>query len=111
MGPRKELAPWWRPTRRAWAGITITQITFPLIVDRRWRAAENHQRMETMQRTTQSASSENGLSYSVRIDATFGSPFQRSVAIKTLNDALATWKELIEAKHKKNAVTVIRSRD
>jgi hypothetical protein len=54
---------------------------------------------------------ENALSYSVRIDAKFGSPFQRTVAIKNLNGLLATWKALVEAKHKKNAVTVIRRRD
>lgn len=54
---------------------------------------------------------ENGLSYSVRIDARFGSKFQRSVAIKNLNSLLAAWKELVEAKHAKNAITVIRSRE
>ena len=46
----------------------------------------------------------------VRIEATFGSHFQRSVAVKNLNAAIATWKELVEAQHKKNAVTVIRGR-
>jgi hypothetical protein len=55
-------------------------------------------------------SAENGRSYSVRIDATFGSRFQRSVAIKTLNGLLAAWEQLVEAKHTKNAVTEIRSR-
>ena len=55
-------------------------------------------------------SAENGLSYSVRIDATFGSRFQRSVAIKNLNEVLAAWKELVEAKHTKNEVTVIRNK-
>jgi hypothetical protein len=66
-----------------------------------------------MQKTkpTATISAENGLTYSVRIDATFGSRFQRSVAIKNLNGLLAAWKELVEAKHTKNAVTVIRSRD
>ena len=53
---------------------------------------------------------ENGLSYSVRIDATFGSKFQRTVAIKNLNELLAAWKELVEAKHTKNAVRVIRTK-
>jgi hypothetical protein len=57
------------------------------------------------------SSTEEGLSYSVRIEATFGSHFQRSVAIKNLNAALATWKELVEAQHKRNAITVTRSRD
>jgi hypothetical protein len=47
----------------------------------------------------------------VQIDATFGSRFQRSVAVKNLNSLLTAWKELVEAKHTKNAVTVIRSRD
>jgi hypothetical protein len=57
------------------------------------------------------SSTEDGLSYSVRIEATFGSHFQRSVAIKNLNGVLGAWKELVEAQHKKNAVTVIRSGD
>jgi hypothetical protein len=47
----------------------------------------------------------------VRIEARFGSQFQRSVAIKNLNKVLAAWKELVETQHKRNAVTVIRSRD
>jgi hypothetical protein len=69
--------------------------------------------MEPMQKRKQpgASSTEDGLSYSLRIEATFGSPFQRSVAIKTLNAALATWKELVEAKHKKNAVTVVRTKN
>ncbi len=54
---------------------------------------------------------ENGLSYAVRIDATFGSQFQRTVAIKNLNGLLAAWKALVLSQHKKNAITVIRSRD
>ena len=52
-----------------------------------------------------------GPSYSVRIEATFGSRFQRGVAIKNLNSLLAAWKELVEAKHTKNAIRVIRSRE
>jgi hypothetical protein len=54
---------------------------------------------------------EKDLSYSVQIDATFGSRFQRSVAIKNLNSLLAAWKELVEAKHNKNAIQVTRSKD
>ena len=63
-----------------------------------------------MQKTKPAAtiSAENGLSYSVQIDATFGTKFQRTVAIKNLNSLLAAWKELVEAKHNKNAITVIR---
>jgi len=56
-------------------------------------------------------SAENGLSYSVRIEARFGSQFQRSVAVKNLNKLLAAWKALVEEQHRKNAITVIRSRD
>jgi hypothetical protein len=69
--------------------------------------------MEPMQKTkpADAISSENGLSYSVRIEARFGSQFQRSVAIKNLNKLLTTWKTLVEEKYKKNAITVIRSRD
>ena len=55
-------------------------------------------------------STENGLSYSVRIDATFGSEFQRSVAIKNLKGLLAAWKALVEARHKKNAITIVQSK-
>jgi hypothetical protein len=44
-------------------------------------------------------------------EATFGSQFQRSVAIKNLNGLLAAWKSLVLSQHKKNAITVIRSRD
>jgi hypothetical protein len=61
--------------------------------------------------SAQPGSTENGLSYSVRIDATFGSEFQRTVGIKNLKGLLATWKVVVEAQHKKNAITVIRSRD
>jgi hypothetical protein len=66
-----------------------------------------------MQKTKQpgKVSTENGLSYAVRIEATFGSQFQRTVAIRNLNRMLAAWKELVEAQHKKNTITVIRSRD
>jgi hypothetical protein len=66
-----------------------------------------------MQKTKQpdAIRTENGLSYSVRIVAAFGSQFQRTVAIKPLNKALAACKSLVEAQHKKNAITVIRSRD
>jgi hypothetical protein len=66
-----------------------------------------------MQKTKPAAtiSAESGLSYSVRIDARFGSEFQRSVAIKNLNGLLAAWKSLALSQHKKNAITVIRSKD
>jgi hypothetical protein len=69
--------------------------------------------MEPMQKTkpADAISTENGLSYSVRIEARFGSQFQRTVAIRNLNKLLATWKALVEEQHKKNAITVIRSRD
>jgi hypothetical protein len=80
---------------------------------KKWQASSNHERMGPMQKTkpANAISTGNGLSYSVRIDATFGSNFQRSVAIKNLNEMLAAWKELVEAKHTKNAVRVVRSRD
>lgn len=84
-----------------------------LIADCRWHASANRGRMATMQKTKRAdaISVDNSLSYSVQIDATFGSRFQRSVAIKNLNSLLAAWKELVEAKHTKNAIRVIRSRD
>jgi hypothetical protein len=80
------------------------------IVDQRWRASSNRGSMEPMQKTKPAGaiSSGNGFSYSVRIEATFGSQFQRTVAIKNLSEVLAAWKALVEAKHKKNAVTVIQ---
>jgi hypothetical protein len=52
----------------------------------------------------------DGLTYSVRIDATFGSEYQRTVAIKNLDGILASWKSVVEAHHKNNAVTVIHGR-
>jgi hypothetical protein len=69
--------------------------------------------MEPMQKTKRAdtISAENDLSYSVRIKATFGSQFQRTVAIRNLNRMLATWKAVVEAQHKKNAITVTQSRD
>jgi hypothetical protein len=69
--------------------------------------------MAPMQKTKRAdaISTENGLSYAVRIEAAFGSQFQRTVAIKNLNGLLAAWKALVEAQHKKNAISVIRSRD
>ncbi len=84
-----------------------------LIADQRWRASSNREKMEPMQKTkhADAISAENGLSYCVRIEATFGTQFQRTVAIKNLNGLLAAWKELVETKHNKNAITVIRSRD
>ena len=76
-------------------------------------ASANYQRMEPMQKTKRADTirTENGLSYSVRIDATFGSQFQRTVAIKNLNRMLGAWKELALSQYKKNAITVTRSRD
>ena len=84
-----------------------------MTVNRRWHASSNRERMEPMQKTkpANAISTGDGLSYSVQIDATFGSRFQRTVAIKNLNEMLAAWKELVEAKHTKNAVTVTRGRD
>jgi len=78
-----------------------------------WHASSNRARMAPMQKKKRADAirSENGLCYAVRIDATFGSQFQRTVAIKNLNRMLAAWKDLVEAQHKKNAITVIRSRD
>jgi hypothetical protein len=69
--------------------------------------------MEPMQKTKRADAlrTENDLSYSVRIEATFGSQFQRTVAIRNLNRVLATWKALVVAQHKKNAITVTQSRD
>ena len=75
--------------------------------------AEHHERMENMQKTKRADSkinTESGLSYSVRIEATFGSEFQRTVAIKNLDGPLSSWKALVEAHHKKNQITVIRNR-
>jgi hypothetical protein len=73
-------------------------------IAREWQPMQKTKRADAI-------SVENSLSYSVQIDATFGSRFQRSVAIKNLNSLLAAWKELVEAKHNKNAIRVIRSRD
>ena len=69
--------------------------------------------MAPMQKTKRADAigTDHGLSYAVRIDATFGSQFQRTVAIKNLNEMLAAWKAVVEAQHKKNAITVIRNRD
>jgi len=53
----------------------------------------------------------NGLSYSVRIEARFGSQFQSTVAIKNLNKMLAAWKSLVEAQHRKNEIKVMRTKD
>lgn len=77
-----------------------------MTVNQRWHASSNHERMEPMQKTQQAdaISARSSLSYSMQIDATFGTEFQRSVAIKNLNSLLAAWKELVEAKHTKNAV-------
>jgi hypothetical protein len=47
----------------------------------------------------------------VRVEAAFGSQFQRTVAIKNLNKVLAAWKELALSQHKKNAITVTRIKD
>jgi hypothetical protein len=90
-----------------------TEQAFADIVAQRWHASANHQRMEPMHKTkpVDAIRTENGLSYSVRIDARFGSQFQRTVAIKNLNNMLAAWKELIESQHKKNAIAVIRTKD
>jgi hypothetical protein len=84
-----------------------------LIVDQRWHASANREKIEPTQKTkpADAISTGNGLSYSVRIEAKFGSQFQRTVAIRNLNKLLAAWKALVEAQHKKNAITVTRSRE
>jgi uncharacterized protein YmfQ (DUF2313 family) len=110
MGPRKELAPWWRTRERLRRELRVTWSRLLLIATERWYGSTNQQRIATMQKKKQADSTED-VSYSLRIEARFGSHFQRSVAIKNLNAALATWKELVEAQHKKNAVTVIRGKD
>jgi hypothetical protein len=66
--------------------------------------------MQKTKRADAKIKAENDLSYSVRIEATFGSEFQRAVAIKNLNGLIASWKSLVEAHHKKNAVIVIRGK-
>jgi hypothetical protein len=83
------------------------------IVNERWCASSNHATMKPMQKRKRAdtIADENGLSYSVRIDATFGTQFQRSVAVKNLNGLLTAWKELVGAKHKNNAVSVIVGTD
>jgi hypothetical protein len=48
-----------------------------------------------------------GLSYSLQIDTTFGSDFQRTVAVRNLNRLLEMWKSAVETRHRKNAITVI----
>jgi len=45
-------------------------------------------------------------SHSVHIEATFGSAFQRDVAMKNLDGILAVWKELVVAHHKNNLITI-----
>jgi hypothetical protein len=94
-----------REVRTLWARLH-------LIVDYKWYAYSNCERMEPMQQTkrTDAISAENDHFYSVRIEATFGSQFQRTVAIRNLNRMPAAWKELVEARHKKNAITVTQSR-
>ena len=66
--------------------------------------------MQETKRVVTRIKSEEDLSYSVRIEATFGSDLQRAVAIKNLTALIASWKTLVEAHHKKNVVTVIRSK-
>jgi hypothetical protein len=45
-------------------------------------------------------------SHSVRIEATFGSAHQRDVGMKNLASILAAWKEVVEAHHKSNVITI-----
>jgi hypothetical protein len=49
----------------------------------------------------------HSLRYSVTIEATFGSALQRDVGRKALDKLLASWKDIVEAHHKKNRVKVI----
>jgi len=46
--------------------------------------------------------------FTLRIEATFGSEFQRAVAIKNLRGLLASWKALAESRHKTNANSMTR---
>lgn len=55
-------------------------------------------------------SAENDPSYSVRFEATFGSQFQRAVTIRNINRVLAEWKAVVKAQHKKNTITVTKSK-
>ena len=47
------------------------------------------------------------LRYSVTIEVTFGSALQREVGRKALDRLLASWRNIVEAHHKKNRVKVI----
>jgi hypothetical protein len=46
------------------------------------------------------------LRHSVTIEAMFGSAYQRDVAVRTLNDLIASWKTTVESHHQKNVVTI-----
>lgn len=47
------------------------------------------------------------LCHSVTIDARFGSEIQCTVAMRLLDQFLATWKEDAESRHRKNAIRII----
>jgi hypothetical protein len=63
--------------------------------------------MKKTRRAGVKANTENGHSYSVRIEATFGSEFQRTVAVRSLAEMLASWRAVVKERHKENAITVI----
>jgi hypothetical protein len=54
------------------------------------------------------ATKRSALRHSVTIDATFGSEMQRDVALRLLDQLLASWKEMAESHHKKNVIKIIR---
>lgn len=49
------------------------------------------------------------LRHSVTIDARFGSDIQRTVAMRVLDQFIATWKDEAESRHKKTSVRISRN--
>jgi hypothetical protein len=70
------------------------------------KARENKRMQDSEQ--TGPIKKKSDLRLSVTIDARFGSDIQCTVAMRLLDQFLATWKEDAESRHKKNSISIIR---
>jgi hypothetical protein len=73
------------------------------------KAQEKQATMKLMQDSEPSGpiKKKSDLRHSVTIDARFGSDLQCTVAMRLLDQFLATWKEDAESRHKKASIRII----
>lgn len=70
-----------------------------------------HEKSRTMKRmkdskTTESRPKRNDLRRFITVDATFGSEFQRTVAMRALREFMGSWKDVVESRHQRNTINI-----